>query len=96
MNGNVPRSHGRGRAGAKGCDTENQSDAPDRIELVERHASVVDVLGSVQVLSESQRFESLKRGYRSNDRRAKEKEVVIGVIEFRVFGQPGRLRGESR
>jgi hypothetical protein len=54
------------------------------------------VLGSVQVLSESQRFESLKRGYRSNDRRAKEKEVVIGVIEFRVFGQPGRLRGESR
>ncbi len=84
------------RAGAKGCDTENQSDAPDRIELVERHAGVVGVLGSVQVLSESQRFESLKRGYRSNDRRAKEKEVVIGVIEFRAFGQPGRLSGESR
>ena len=45
----------------------------------------------MQVLSESYLFESLKRGCRSNDRRAKEKDLEIGVIQYRVFGQPARL-----
>ncbi len=66
------------------------------MELIERHAVAIEVLCSVSALYERQLYESLKRRCRSKDRRAKEKEVVIGVIAFRVFGQPARLNGDSR